>query len=557
VQVVEEQEDKFEVDADWAPPPIADLVPDGGRLDQDVRRLENTYFDTAGAGLRLFGVTLRRRVGGSETGWQLKVPNGTARTELQSGSRAKRLPAPLADGVSGLRAGERLDQVATMVTTRTAYRVLDAADELVLEIADDQVEFGLPDGESMLHSWREVEVELGPAGKQKDLKRARKLLIAAGATPSTIRTKLDRALGPISPDDEGSVVQQGKTTSNTVGDLVTAYLAAQCDVLASNDVGLRTGAPVVHKTRVAARRLRSTLRVFGDVFGGQPAQELNNEVAWYADLLGEVRDREVLNARLTQQIADLPPERVRGPVEAEVTKTLAAERDDAIQRLSRGMRSRRYQHLLKLLRGWKSAPPLTNAADETDTTAAAYVKKAKQKANKRLRSADGDIERLHRARKATKRLRYAAELVEPVDGNMKRVAKKAENLQTLLGEHQDAVVSANFLANLSSSRNGESGDGGFTYGILMADELHRAAAIRQSLKKSSQFPGPDVLPLGERRMFFGLLLERALQAPTPQLRFAAHGEGRHRHRVASAKAAAIPPMPMRMFQLPSASMNGM
>ena len=46
-------------------------------------------------------------------------------------------------------------------------------------------------------AWREVEVELGPAGKKKDLKRARKLLHAAGATPSTSRTKLDRALGRI------------------------------------------------------------------------------------------------------------------------------------------------------------------------------------------------------------------------------------------------------------------------------------------------------------------------------------------------------------------------
>ncbi len=482
MQVVEEQEDKFEVDADWVLPPIADLVPDGGRLDQDVRRLENTYFDTPGAGLRSFGVTLRRRVGGSETGWQLKVPNGTARTELQSGSRAKKLPAGLADSVSGLRAGERLDQVATMVTTRTAYRVLDARNELVLEIADDQVESGLPDGESMLYSWREVEVELGPAGKQKDLKRARKLLTAAGATPSTIRTKLDRALGPISPDGPGSTVQPGKITSNTLDDLVTAYLAAQCDVLASNDVGLRTGAPVIHKTRVAARRLRSTLRVFADVFGEEPAQELNNEMSWYAELLGQVRDREVLSARLTQHIADLPPEQVRGPVEAEIAKTLAAERDDALQRLSRGMRSRRYHHLLKLLRSWKSAPPLSDAADRNGKTAAQYVKRTKQKANKRLRSADGDIEQLHRARKAMKRLRYAAELVEPADGTMKRVAKRAENLQTLLGEHQDAVVSAEFLANLSASRSGESGDG-FTYGILIADELHRAAAIRQSLKK--------------------------------------------------------------------------
>jgi len=482
VQVVEEQEDKFEVDADWVLPPIADLVPDGGRFDQDVRRLENTYFDTPSAGLRLFGVTLRRRVGGSETGWQLKVPNGTARTELQSGSRAKKLPAGLADSVTGLRAGERLDQVATMVTTRTAYRILDANDQLVMEIADDQVESGLPDGESMLHSWREMEVELGPAGKQKDLKKARKLLVAAGATPSTVRTKLGRALGPIAPDGEESAIHVGAVKSGTLGELVAAYLATQCDVLASNDVGLRTGAPVVHKTRVAARRLRSTLRVFGDVFGEQPAQELNNELVWYAELLGQVRDREVLSKRLVQHISDLPQEQLRGPVEAEITKTLAAERDDAMQRLSRGMRSRRYQHLLKLLRSWKSAPPLTNAADETDTTAAQYVKKAKQKANKRLRSADGDIEELHRARKATKRLRYAAELVEPADGTMKSVAKEAENLQTLLGEHQDAVVSAQFLTNLSASRNGESGDG-FSYGILIADELHRAADIRESLKK--------------------------------------------------------------------------
>jgi hypothetical protein len=57
------------------------------------------------------------------------------------------------------------------------------------------VESGPPDGESTLHAWREVEVELGPAGKKKDLKRARNLLQAAGAAPSSSRTKLDRA-GP-------------------------------------------------------------------------------------------------------------------------------------------------------------------------------------------------------------------------------------------------------------------------------------------------------------------------------------------------------------------------
>jgi inorganic triphosphatase YgiF len=198
VRMIKEQEDKFEVDSDWVMPQLTDLVPDGGRLDQQVRELDNTYFDTPGAGLRVFGITLRRRVGGSETGWQLKVPNGTARTELQSGSRAKTLPSALAKGVEGLLAGESLDSVAAIMTTRTAYRVLNADAELVFEIADDQVESGPPDGESMLRSWREVEVELGPAGKKQDLKRARQLLEDAGASASTSRTKLDRALTPTS-----------------------------------------------------------------------------------------------------------------------------------------------------------------------------------------------------------------------------------------------------------------------------------------------------------------------------------------------------------------------
>jgi len=458
-------------------PPLVGLVPDGGRLEQEMRRLDNTYFDTPGAGLRLFGVTLRRRVRGSQTGWQLKVPNGTARTEFQSGSPTKALPPALAKAVMGLRAGDRLGPVAVVTTTRTASRVLNADGELVVEIADDQVASGPPDGESMLHSWREVEVELGPAGKKKDLKQAGKLLQAAGATPSTIRTKLDRALGLMSTDRQEPAAKAG-----TVGELVAAYVAAQCDVLASNDIGLRTGARVVHQTRVAARRLRSTLRVFGDVIDAAAADELNNELAWYAELLGQVRDREVLNTRLTNLIADLPPEQVRGPVEAEITKTLAKERDDAAQRLNAAMHTRRYQHLVQLLGRWKTTPPFRAAAARQDKTAAKYVKQAKEKADKRLRKADDDVELLHRARKAEKRLRYAAELAEPADKRMKRIARKAKDLQTLLGEHQDAVVAANFLAAISAPADGENGESGFTYGVLVANELNRAAEIRESLR---------------------------------------------------------------------------
>jgi hypothetical protein len=61
------------------------------------------------------------------------------------------------------------------------------------------------------------------------------------------------------------------------------------------------------------------------------------------------------------------------------------------------------------------------------------------------------------------------------------IAHYAQEAETLLGEHQDAIVAANFLAALSvtDDRNKNSG---FTYGILMVNELHRAAVIRQSLR---------------------------------------------------------------------------
>jgi CHAD domain-containing protein len=82
-----------------------------------------------------------------------------------------------------------------------------------------------------------------------------------------------------------------------------------------------------------------------------------------------------------------------------------------------------------------------------------------------------------------KRARYAGELVAPANSDMKAVAKEAEELQTLLGEHQDAVVAAKFLTTISASGNGQSRDSGFTYGVLMANELNRAAQIRASLHK--------------------------------------------------------------------------
>ena len=62
----------------------------------------------------------------------------------------------------------------------------------------------------------------------------------------------------------------------------------------------------VHQARVATRRLRSDLRTFGDFVYEEWATSLRAELRWLGAELGEVRDAEVLLARLRADITQLP-----------------------------------------------------------------------------------------------------------------------------------------------------------------------------------------------------------------------------------------------------------
>jgi CHAD domain-containing protein len=58
---------------------------------------------------------------------------------------------------------------------------------------------------------------------------------------------------------------------------------------------------------------------------------------------------------------------------------------------------------------------------------------------------------LHKIRIGAKQLRYACELASPVEGKRaRRTARKAEHLQTVLGEHHDAVFAEGWLRTEST-----------------------------------------------------------------------------------------------------------
>jgi CHAD domain-containing protein len=261
-------------------------------------------------------------------------------------------------------------------------------------------------------------------------------------------------------------------------DPLSAYLREQATaVLARGDA--LPGPDAVHRTRVAIRRLRSTLQVFAPLLDLSEDERgaADEELRWFAGLLGEARDRHVQRTRFAEALAALPPELVLGPVAARIDGTLGTEQAAAEQAVDEALGSERCRALSALLVGWRLHPPV---ADADPHRLRKRAEKASAKAARRLAAAceDGDDEHLHRARKAAKRARYAAELTKPL-GHGKKQRKHAKSVQALLGDHQDAVVAATTLRRLVSGV--PAGESGFTFGLLHARERAEADRLRDEV----------------------------------------------------------------------------
>lgn len=452
-------------------------APAGHRWETSELQLQDTYLDTASGHLAQHDLTLRRREDGPDAGWHLEVPHEDGRADITDASTSETLPEVVAALVGGARAGEDVSPVARLDVTRTVHRLLDAEGTVLLELADDRVSGVTTGRESRLTSWREVALEPTSEVGAKPARRIAKRLQSAGATPVAATSRLQRALG-------GAAPASAPAELDTVGGLAWAYLADQCREIVRCDVGLRQGEPLVHRYRVAIRRLRSTLRVFEALFDPDETAVLETELVWFAGLLGEVRDRDVLRERLAAKIAELPAEVVLGPVAAHLETTLSLERAEHWGRVVEAMAGERYQALLRLLLRWRTLPPLTAGAGEPAEAVDGYLRRAEKKVTTRLAEAGGDVEALHRARKAAKRHRYGAELAAQAGSKQaSRTVKNTTRLQTLLGEHQDSAVSAAFLRRVGAAAATDGGQNGFTYGYLMAREEELARQIRAEAER--------------------------------------------------------------------------
>ena len=198
-----EIEQKFDVGAGFALPDLAG-VPGCQAVSAPVtHHLSATYYDTEGNRLAASKITLRRRTGGTDEGWHLKLPSSMLRAGAQSrreihaplsDGQEGQVPAQLADLVSDVTAGLPLAPIASLKTERTVRNLLRGPADILAEVADDQVTARREGSAGEPLRWREVEVEVPEGTPDEVLYAAAELLLAAGARPASKDSKLARVL---------------------------------------------------------------------------------------------------------------------------------------------------------------------------------------------------------------------------------------------------------------------------------------------------------------------------------------------------------------------------
>ncbi|OLT29380.1 hypothetical protein BJF83_11585 [Nocardiopsis sp. CNR-923] len=473
-----EIETTYSVDTRVRLPDLADLAPGG--IEERSHELDATYYDTDDLRLAARRITLRRRTGGTDAGWHLKIPWGTdAKREFHAppGPDTGAVPPELARLAASAARGEPLRPVARIGTRRTEYELRGARGEPLALVADDTVT-----GETTATAvWREIEIELVEGGRemQRDIGRR---LTSAGAAPSATGAKLltllgDRVARPV-PRPEGE----------TAGDVVLSYLWDQVEHLLEHDPKVRLDEPdAVHQMRVATRRIRAVLQVFPSVLDRGSTRPVADELRRLARVLGLARDLEVLRDRCARWIDSLPDHAAGNRLTDVWLDAVEDHREAEMRRITEELSSPRYFALLDDLDRLRAAPPLTGAAERgprsvlaRDLGRACRRMSAAHDRAETAGDADTRLAAWHEVRKAAKRARYAATLAVPALGERaERVRTWSSRLQDVLGEHQDGVALRTYLdEHAPALREGADADAVLvTLGAVAGAEAVRGEAL--------------------------------------------------------------------------------
>jgi CHAD domain-containing protein len=244
--------------------------------------------------------------------------------------------------------------------------------------------------------------------------------------------------------------------------LAAQYIRRQAKQLAEQLEGVRAAEDVefVHRARVATRRLRAALRMFGDCFPSKRVRRWRKAMRRITSALSDARDRDVQIELLCGNLSALSAKECF-PGVARVMVQLERQRERLQRKVVRAVSRLQDKGVLKQMRRAAervlvTQPPSAVPADSAQPPAAAprqAPETIQRVAEHVLRQLDELIEhedslanpddraRHHAMRIAAKRLRYTMEISREVHpGRLDAAVEAIKKVQTLLGDIHDCDV---------------------------------------------------------------------------------------------------------------------
>lgn len=373
-----EVEAKFAVADDIATPDLTRItgVTEVGEV--RTHRLSAIYYDTDDLRLTRSKITLRRREGGEDDGWHIKIPGENGRLEIHAPigelvDGHHQVPEDIESQVRALIRRRPLTPIAQVDNERVESTLLGPEGTPVAEFCDDHVTAWslLPGGEQT--SWREWEIELAadlpgtPEGAEL-MQSATPLLVGAGARVSSSPSKLVMALGDSEKNAPQPLFRQrADIDEDSPAAAVIAALELNRDKLLDYDPRVRRDEwDSVHQMRVATRELRSHMETFDGILGGEEIAYIESELKLLAGMLGHARDAEVVEERF-HQLLDLEDSGVLDEAtKLHLREDMGTEYRRAHRRVVATLNSDRYLSLLDAIDQLLAHPPTPGAQSETE-----------------------------------------------------------------------------------------------------------------------------------------------------------------------------------------------
>lgn len=453
---------------------------------QPVALLDAVYFDTADRTLLAAGIAVRRRTGGHDAGWHVKLRGTVGRVELHAPideSDPDAFPASFEAALRSRVRGRPLTPIARIRTERHAVVVRDDAGAGV-EVVDDHVT-AADIAAGVVRSWREWEAEQAEDSEACAalLDRVHAALVASGASVSESPAKIAQALGLVG--SAGPAAGLPRTAGSVLADLIADHVEELHRGIQSLSLDGDPDGATVHGMRKTIRRARSVLAL--EHVAGPAGRALRDRLGELGRLLGTVRDPLVAARVARALLVELPAATpglaaARALLVDEPLSRQGAETTALVDRLGTDA-------VLAVLAELEAFDPDGPLVGEKPKALTAEVDRTVRRARRRTGHAlDGDLDAMHRGRKAAKRARFvveeavAAGVVHP-GSKRSRSAARQERAQDVLGEHRDLALVLDGLP-AASARLAAAGENAYALGLIAERGRRRLSSLRREAERA-------------------------------------------------------------------------